>query len=725
MEPRGPRWRSAGTAATAVTALCLLMPGTAVAAPDGDAARQLAKYQRTTKAAPGIDQEVTLPPGDPAEAERTARPTRSGRSADCPVSAHAASRFAGFDAVAEDLMDQWNIGSSTLAVSDECSTIYQRGYGLTGPFWLRNVPPPANPLQIFGTPTPANALFRVASVVKPITAAAIHDLDERGMLDKGDRAFCVPGSPANCHVTVNVPANFDTRIRDITVGQMVGHSGGFDRTVTTDYLFRAWETYQARNLSAPPTPRDFAEYMLSLGLDFAPGTDGEYSNLGYLMLGMVIEKVSGMSYRDYVYQRLLAPLGISSADVVLSRGKRLTRDPREVAYWCLDNNWGTNEPISTYPGEAGQRRCFADGGWVHESMAAHGGLSMTANALARFYARWWNFGNPRDGDEYWAFPNPDASAYSHGGSLEAVQTLAARCTNGLNVVWLTNQHAWATWQQATVEQRMCAAADDFLAQGPYYSSIWIKDSGGHVADPDTPANLYQARVDNLRGAGWRLLDVNGYRSRGATYYANTWARGDGTQWMATHGHDFAGFNTRFDQLNDDWRMTKVSGWTDAGGMPRYASVWVANPNDAAWRTHIRMTNAQYQKRVEDYDADGYRLISVDGYELGGQARIAAVWLYDPAGAGAPSNTATPYRAIHGKAIGDYQNWLANAEADGYRLTDKDIYTVGTAVRVAAIATKQPGPDTKSFSDWNFFTWDDNAKLQEDAGWRPVSISGYR
>jgi CubicO group peptidase (beta-lactamase class C family) len=413
--------------------------------------------------------EVTPPADgvDPIHAEAAGQPSAAVPATDrgpgCAVRSVAESRFAGFDAQVDQLMQEWGFLTAALAVSDQCATIYDRGYGQVGPWWARNAP--AGPVDDLGPATPADTLFQIGGSTKPITAAAIHDLAARGLLSMTDRVFCVPNRPAGCVLTVRLPAGFDQRIGDLTVRDLVAHQGGFDPDRTTDYLFRAWEVRLRRGLAAPPAPRDFAEYMLGLGLDQAPGAGYHHSNLGYLILGLVIEQAGGLPYRDYVYQRLLAPLGIASGDVVLSRTKRPARDPREPAYWCVNQNWGVNVPVSTFAGEAGQRRCYTNGGWVLEAMAAHGGLSMSASAVATFYAHWWNFGNPRTADTYGSFPAGTTVAYSHHGRLAATHTVAARCRNGLNVVLLTNQHAWGAFDWAAAEQRLCQVADDFLAEG--------------------------------------------------------------------------------------------------------------------------------------------------------------------------------------------------------------------------------------------------------------------
>lgn len=648
---------------------------------------------------------------------------------DCDVPAFHSDRYDVFDDAAESIMSDWGIMTATLAVSNECATFYDQGYGVMGPWFMRNAPPQWIP--ILGPATPDDALVRVASVVKPITAAAIHVMDEEGTLSKSDRAFCVPGGPANCILDVDLPPNFDDRIGDITVGQLVLHDGGFDRDQTTDYLFLAWAAYQALGLSAPPTPEDFAEYMLRFGVDYEPGKPEQagdaYSNLGYLILGMIIEEASGMSYMDYIHTKIMAPLSIAPEDVVLSASRRIDRDPREVGYWCISNTWGGNEPISTFPGDTGQKRCWANGGWVLESMMAHGGLSMTAEAVATFYAHWWNFGNPRDeapGD-YWAFPNPDATAYTHSGRLASVQTIAARCTNGLNIAFLTNQHAWAQFDFGDATDRLCAAADDFLAQGPYYSVLWVNDSpAGWVSHRGTHEDQYQARFDELRGDGLRPNDVNGYAAFGDTYYSHTWINdGTGTDWAATHGHNGAGFITKFEELSDDgYRLHRISCWNDSGTL-RYASVWHKS-DGAGWFGYIGLTATEYQQKFDDHGAAGYRLVTVDGCESDGQSRYAAAWVYDATEVRGTHIANTPYRGIHGATAQQYQAFFDDGVEDGFRLTDIDVWTVGGQSRYAAVMTQDGGPGFIHHSKWSFYDFQPKWQELVDDGWRLASTAGW-
>jgi hypothetical protein len=243
----------------------------------------------------------------------------------------------------------------------------------------------------------------------------------------------------------------------------------------------------------------------------------------------------------------------------------------------------------------------------------------------------------------------------------------------------------------------------------------VKDGAAPwVSHRQTATGAYQARFNELRAAGYRLVDVNGYRTGGATAYAHTWVKKPGG-WAATHGQTFAQFNTRFAELTAaGYRLERISGWDD-GGTPRYASVWTANPAKTAWLSHIRMTSAEYQQKFNEYGAQGYRLVSVDGYELNGQARYAAAWVRD----------SVPIRAIHDVGVQAFQTFFDQAVAAGYRLTDRDVFTVGNAVRYAGVFTRDGGPAFRSYSGWNFYTFEPQWAKHRAEGWRPVSIAGYR
>jgi D-alanyl-D-alanine carboxypeptidase len=134
--------------------------------------------------------------------------------------------------------------------------------------------------------TPAS-VYRIGSDTKQFTSAAIMRLVEQGKLHLDDdvRPF-FPSFPfGNRHVTVR---------------QLLTHTSG-----VADYT-NHFQAFQREQLSHD----SLLAKVYDKPFDFEPGTRYQYSNTGYYMLGMIIEKITGRSYRDYLQQEFLTPLGL-------------------------------------------------------------------------------------------------------------------------------------------------------------------------------------------------------------------------------------------------------------------------------------------------------------------------------------------------------------------------------------------------------------------------------
>jgi N-acyl-D-amino-acid deacylase len=138
----------------------------------------------------------------------------------------------------------------------------------------------------------------------------------------------------------------------------------------------------ARELGTTPpvSAADVVRYTLGLRLDFDPGARFAYSNVGYLLLGRVIETASGMPYERYVKERVLAPVGVTTTQ--LGRALPENRPADEVRYY--DAKRGTG--VCLYPPRAGERVPFPDGAGNLEGYEAHGGWVASAVDLVRFAA---------------------------------------------------------------------------------------------------------------------------------------------------------------------------------------------------------------------------------------------------------------------------------------------------------------------------------------------------
>ncbi|MGK3996703.1 serine hydrolase domain-containing protein [Sorangium sp. So ce1024] len=166
-------------------------------------------------------------------------------------------------------------------------------------------------------------VFRIASITKQFTAAAVIQLAQRQKLRLED------------DITSFVPQYTD-RSHKVTVRHLLCHTSGIK-----DYtkLGAAWDKVVTRDLSH--------EELLALFMDaprqFAPGEQYAYSNSGYYLLGMIIEAVSGQTYADYLRTHIFSPLGLNSTSYC---GEDSLNKHRARGYRVVDGKLSNASPMS-------------------------------------------------------------------------------------------------------------------------------------------------------------------------------------------------------------------------------------------------------------------------------------------------------------------------------------------------------------------------------------------
>ena len=139
-------------------------------------------------------------------------------------------------------------------------------------------------------PVRPEQVFRIGSLTKQLTAAAILLLADEGKLSvRDDIRKHLPGYP--------------THGATITIEHLLTHTSGIP-SYTDLPGFRLW---MSKDIEPPDLVREFRERSL----EFQPGERMKYSNSGYHLLGLIIEKASGKSYADFMRDRLWKPLGMS------------------------------------------------------------------------------------------------------------------------------------------------------------------------------------------------------------------------------------------------------------------------------------------------------------------------------------------------------------------------------------------------------------------------------
>ena len=165
----------------------------------------------------------------------------------------------------------------TVLVSDGGRVLYRGGIGLANVEW--------------GVPNAPDTRFRVGSVTKQFTAALVLQFAEEDRVDlQAPVSAYVPGVPVD---------------RRITTHHLLTHTSGLPNyTALPDF-----DELQRR----PHTPAELMALVEGMPLDFEPGTAWAYTNSGYVLLGMLIEAVSGEPYAATLRTRLLDPLGLEAS----------------------------------------------------------------------------------------------------------------------------------------------------------------------------------------------------------------------------------------------------------------------------------------------------------------------------------------------------------------------------------------------------------------------------
>jgi CubicO group peptidase (beta-lactamase class C family) len=141
-------------------------------------------------------------------------------------------------------------------------------------------------------PNSPDAKFRLGSITKQFTAACILLLEERGKLKTDD--------PVKTYLP-DAPAAWD----HVTIYNLLTHTSGIPS-------FTDFPDYHSTE-ATPTTPEALVARFRDKPLEFQPGQDWKYSNSGYVLLGYLIEKITGQRYRDFLEENIFEPLGMQDS----------------------------------------------------------------------------------------------------------------------------------------------------------------------------------------------------------------------------------------------------------------------------------------------------------------------------------------------------------------------------------------------------------------------------
>ena len=250
------------------------------------------------------------------------------------------------DSLATAALRNGPVAALSIAVVKGRDTLVMKGYGLAD---LEN-----------DVPATAETVYRIGSITKQFTSSAVMQLVEQGKVGLDD------------DITKYFPG-YPTHGQRILVRHLLNHTSGIPSY--TD-IPKRWGRVATLDL-----PHDSLLALVSSdSLMFAPGSAFYYNNTGYYMLGMLIEKVTGQTYADYLAQHLFSPLGMKSTrycatgPVIKHRAQGYGNDRGTLVnaqYLSMDNPFAAGALCSTV------------GDMVRWESALFGGKVVGASSLAQ------------------------------------------------------------------------------------------------------------------------------------------------------------------------------------------------------------------------------------------------------------------------------------------------------------------------------------------------------
>jgi CubicO group peptidase (beta-lactamase class C family) len=330
------------------------------------------------------------------------------------------------DDIIVNFMEQHGINAALAAIMRNNSIVYHRGFG-----WLD---------QSLGIPMPHDGVMRIASLSKPMTASVVRWQIEQGQYQATDPLFDINGNGGLLPINP-FPVLGDPRLEDVTVEHALQHRGGWDRNfeidddgnTVGDITRREITVGWAMNVPMPPNRSHVSRWMLGQPLQFDPGAEDRYSNVGYFYLGYVIEKYA---FQNYVAELrdLLAPAGVQADEIIWGATRREDHDPREP--WYFDTGMATNRFAPDNSDDEVVNAPY--GGWVHEHRISQGGLVITTHAMLRMMQS-----RIVSGDSIGALRNPATESSglvrTHTGGLPGTATVATQRGDGISLVVFFNR----------------------------------------------------------------------------------------------------------------------------------------------------------------------------------------------------------------------------------------------------------------------------------------------
>lgn len=429
---------------------------------------------------------------------------RAASPPDLPVSGREVPEFDVLEEEVQHFLADHGIWACIVGISRDGVIVYQRAFGYADG---------SDASGGAGTqPLSEVAVMRTASVEKTFVAATVQALVSEGLLSMNDKVFDL-GQPGGGILDLEpYDGNLgDVDLEQVNVRHLIEHYGGWDREISLDPLKETIDIAADMGIPSPADREDIASWMLSQPLDHQPGSTWAYSNFGYMLLGLVVEEVTGDDVQDVVHDRVFRDMGVlvPREEQVFGRSFKSLQDPREPLYddAALDQNvFDPTGPLVMKP----------YGGRHHEAYRGVGNMAQGVVPMLEFLHRFhveydyvFSDGTVQIGAPLGSF----SGSQSHTGTLPGTSAFALQRDDGVCVAVIVNRINQLPGDSTHKGAKLIGEALlDLLDAGAV--PVWPTDRvDGFWVDPGASASGFGGHDDPYTDLGDLLADHPGGRAR--------------------------------------------------------------------------------------------------------------------------------------------------------------------------------------------------------------------
>ncbi|MEO6611058.1 MAG: serine hydrolase [Chitinophagaceae bacterium] len=543
------------------------------------------------------------------------------------------------DAFMKSYMQQFDIKAGALAIAKDGKIVYAKGYTYAE--------------QGYPVTMPTN-LFRIASVSKPITSLEIHRLANDGKLNLD--------SPIQKYLNLPLPAQSAKPgvlktpgyyFSKVTVRNLLAHQGGWNRDANGSndptFLHDQDIANAMNNGKLPVSKPQLVAWGAKQLQQMYPGTEYHYSNFGYLLLGMIIEKLDGKSYIAAVKANLLSPLGIERPTQSYPKESQLRT--KEVHYHVI--------PADIRACMISTGNCPVQyGGENNTNFDSFGGWILSPIDYVKLFASFRKKISPAPdlppGNLITIPMNSKLSTkgmvFDHGGLLPGTWSYMAYRMDGVDlmIVWnTTNAKPNFTYENVTygvgnyptIVHKILddvstwpsydlspayfgKTAVNILTDKILYDGVWNSSNSKSYYERAKKTDEFTALYSKYYKINYKLLTQQTYTINGTIVHDGVWVPGKEGQFAAWDKSP-----EQFQQLYDEWwkkgyRLIHQEAYVLNGKLV-YNGIW--NPNTGGQFVTWDKTLAQFNALNVEMIKKGFHLVQQQNYTLNGNKLYNGIW----------------------------------------------------------------------------------------------------